>query len=136
MFEVFKAIMQRQRALIDPSAGLWSPFLPSSSPMAMASTDGTVGTTNRGNALNIVTPGKSNHSDTLFPAIPRLRLPQKLTKPLSKSILERYTPKREGSADIPDIPTRPNLPPLSTPQPVTYNAYRAPYSSHTLQVGE
>ncbi len=125
MFEVFKAIMQRERARIDPSASSWTLSLPFSS-IAMAIADSAVST------MNI---GKINHRDVLFTAVPGLRLPQKVTKPLSKSTSERPAQRREYPVDIPDIPTRPMLPPLSTSQPVTPPSYRSPHPYQMLQVG-
>jgi serine/threonine protein phosphatase PrpC len=76
---------------------------------------------------------QANDRDVLFPAVPRLRLPQKVTKPLSKSTSERPALAREYPPDIPDIPTRPVLPPLSTFQPDT--SYRTPHPRQALQVG-
>jgi PPM family protein phosphatase len=127
--------MQRQRSTIHRSASSSTPSLPLSSSMAMTITDGAVGRMNTGNALNIVAPGQSNHRDTQFSAVPRLRLPQKVTKPLAKSTSERSAPTRAYPADIPDIPTRPMLPPLTTPQPVTHTPYHTPHPYQTLQIG-
>src|SRR5262249_19137976 len=95
MFEVFKAIMQRQRLNIDLSARLRTHSLPLSPSMAMAITGGSVGTMNTRDTRNIVVPGKNNHEGAMFPAIPRLRLPQKGTKPRSESRPERPTLTRE-----------------------------------------
>ena len=78
---------------------------------------------------------QANDRDVLFPAVPRLRLPQKVSKPLAKSTSERSALAREYPPDIPDIPTRPVLPPLSTSQPVTHTSYRTPSPRQMLQVG-
>ena len=78
---------------------------------------------------------QANHRDVLFPPVPRLRLPQKVAKPLAKSTSERPAQAREYPVEIPDIPTRPVLPPLSTSQPVTHTPYHAPHPQQTLQVG-
>ena len=142
MFEVFKAIMQRQRSSIDPSASSWTPSLPLSSSTAMAITGSSVSTMNTADTLNILAPGNSDHGDVLFPTAPRLRLPQKGTKPRSQSMSERsplareYPGSRQTSpANIPDIPTRPVLPPLETTRPVTHTHYHAPHPYQMLQVG-
>jgi PPM family protein phosphatase len=77
---------------------------------------------------------QSHERDALFPAVPRLRLPQKVTKPQPKVLSERSALTREHFADIPDIPTRPSLPPLSTFQPDT-PPYYASYPHQMLQIG-
>jgi serine/threonine protein phosphatase PrpC len=155
MFEVFKAIMQRQRLHIDPSVRLWTPSLPLS--FSMAITGGSVGIMNTRDTRNIAAPRKNDHEEAMFPAIPRLRLPQKGTKSRSESRSERPALTREytGSwgktrsreenpreamghtypANIPDLPTRPVLPPIHTSQPVIDTSYQAPQPYQMLQVG-
>src|SRR5262249_12833973 len=128
MFEVFKAIMQRQRSRRDPSASLWISPLPLSSSIALSVAGGTadmigaVNMANQRNTLRIVTPGNGDQGDILSPTTPRLRFPQKVTKPFSKSLSGHSTPAQAYPADIPDIPTKPMLPPLNisphTSQPV------------------
>lgn len=76
-----------------------------------------------------------HRDDVLSPAVPRLRLPQKVTKTLSKSVSERSALTREYSAEIADIPTKPVLPPLSTSKQATPTPYYAPHPQQMLQVG-
>ena len=79
---------------------------------------------------------QSNQREALFPAVPRLRLPQKVTKPQPKKAMsERSALTQEYPVDIPDIPTRPVLPPLSTFQPDTHTSRHASYPHQMLQVG-
>src|SRR5215469_2053975 len=76
-----------------------------------------------------------HRDDVQFPAVPRLRLPQKVTKTLSKSASERSALAREYLDNIPDLPTRPAHPPITTPPPVTHTPHHAPRPQQMLQIG-
>jgi serine/threonine protein phosphatase PrpC len=160
MFEMFKAIrnMHRERARMTSVANSWTPSLPLSSSMAMAVPGGTAEIMDAMNARDMdnqaytssmVEMGNSNQGDALFPPVPRLRLPQKVTKPLAASTSEYATFAREHAGVTPhhiyptnihEIPTQPTLPPLwkgasLSPGPVdsTYNTARS--NQQLLQVG-
>ena len=142
MFEVFKAIMQRQRSRKDPSVSSWTSSLPLSSSMTMAITSGSVGTMNTADRLNILAPRNSDHLEAIFPTAPRLRLPQKGTQPLPAATPERSPlaqvypdPRQTDPGYIADLPTRPVLPPLTESQPVARVPHYAPHPYQILQVG-